>query len=755
MMTCFQKNGRSLARNFMCMALFFFLVLIPISTKAEIIIPIDHYPDESGQVIRPSEAYDEDISSYAHIRAVPNAEPLITYDFDSINSGDPIFLNMRVFSENFTNDTWGIKYSLDGGTDGTWITLKAMSSENIVIYLDIRENIGELDTAHRLSIGIFTDTKGKVDGGTINIYEIFAEATTSEPPDLYQSSYRFFENLSLGVAGVDEARAITTDRQHMYVAGFQPGGWRFEIRNLSAGALVQSVQNICGGKPHAILAHENYIYIVGDDYTEGNYQWRIEKWTLDTSNSEYILDPNFGEGGVVLSNPSEGDDTAYDIVIVGSSIYVVGSDRTHGDSQWRTEKRSIASGSVVDANSDIILSNPSNNNDVPYAIATDGSYLYIGGYDRFPEIGKNKKATSNAQWRLEKIALSDHSLVQTKLVNPFPTLNFDAAIKDIAVDENFIYLAGYQEHLKDPELFLDTAGRVEKRHLSDLGLDTVFNETGVKIIDPGYHDSAESIALDDSYIYIAGFSADLESGGDTAWRIEKWNKINGSEVYSIVHDIDSDYNDRAYGIALATVDSDDYMYIAGYEQPGLADCRIEIRDAADGELIAPLPQPLALQNDSAQVSVGEPFFLKMLINVDINQLPLRQGEFNLQVAQIILPGGGCSDEGLVYNDVGSTDNGELFFNTAHGFDDLAAKITIKDPYNEGEITRHQSYEIENPFFNGVSEILAGENGLWEFSLISKTAGNYCFRIVQANDGSALPLDGWLNYPIVIVEYGIV
>jgi hypothetical protein len=740
MMICFQKNGKSLARNFMCMALFFSLVLIPISTKAEIIIPIDHYPDESDQVIRPSEAYDEDISSYAHIRAVPNAEPLITYDFDPINSGDSTFLNMRVFSENFTNDTWGIKYSLYGGADGTWITLKEMSSENIVIYLDIRENIGALDTSNSLSIGIFTDTKGKVDGGTINIYEIFAEAATSgsAEPSLYQSSYRFFENLSLGVAGVDEARSIATYGEFMYIAGFQPGGWRIEQRDLSDGTLEYSDENICAGEPRAILAHNGSIFIVGDDYTDGNYQWRIEK--RDAENLE--LDPSFGDGGFVLSNPSEGGDTAYDIVIVDSSIYIVGSDRTHGDSQWRIEKRALTDGSLVSE----ILSNPSNDNDVPYAIAHaivgGEGYLYIGGYDRDTKIstnpGKAKKETSNAQWRLEKRPLTDLSQVQIMQFNP--TGNFDA-IKDIAVDDDYIYLVGYQE-----EGFFDTAWRVEKRHLSDLELEedsfgtreTPIPTPGFKIIDPGYHDSPESIVIDDAHIYIAGFSADEGSSGDTAWRIEKWDKIDGDEVYSIVHDIDSDYNDRAYGIALATVGTDNYMYIAGYEQPGLADWRIEIRNASDGDLVVPLPQPLADQNNPADVDADEPFLLKILIQVADNDLPLGQGVFKLQVAAECLR--------KAYIDVGHVDSG-ILFNQAIGTDGSAAKPTGEDPFNIGETTSYQSYEIENPFINGVSEILDGENGLWEFSLIPKTAGNYCFRIVN-NDNTEL--DGYDLYPEINV-----
>ena len=106
---------------------------------------------------------------------------------------------------------------------------------------------------------------------------------------------------------------------------------------------------------------------------------------------------------------------------------------------------------------------------------------------------------------------------------------------------------------------------------------------------------------------------------------------------------------------------------------------------------------------------------------------------------------------MMNNDVGFTENSKLFFNTIHGFDEFTAKIDNmgEDPTN-GMNTRYQSYEIENPFSNVVSKILDGENGLWEFSLITETTitGNYCFRIVN-NDN--IKLDGYNFYPEINVS----
>jgi hypothetical protein len=145
--------------------------------------------------------------------------------------------------------------------------------------------------------------------------------------------------------------------------------------------------------------------------------------------------------------------------------------------------------------------------------------------------------------------------------------------------------------------------------------------------------------------------------------------------------------------------------------------------------------------------VYDEFHLKILIHVDENDLPLSQGVFKLQVAKI-MNDGGCSD-GVVYNDVDDAGSG-IIFNTIFETDGSAAKTTEEDPYNVGEPNRYQSYEEANNFINSESEILPGENGLWDFSLVAVDLRSYCFQIVK-DDDSALPLDVGLNYPKVIVE----
>jgi hypothetical protein len=77
------------------------------------------------------------------------------------------------------------------------------------------------------------------------------------------------------------------------------------------------------------------MYVVGYDFSPGNYQWRIEKRSLTDGN----LVPEFGTGGVVTSDPSTGDDVASAIAIDSTAMYMVGRDGSPGNNQWRIEKR--------------------------------------------------------------------------------------------------------------------------------------------------------------------------------------------------------------------------------------------------------------------------------------------------------------------------------------------------------------------------------------------------------------------------------
>ena len=79
---------------------------------------------------------------------------------------------------------------------------------------------------------------------------------------------------------------------------------------------------------------------------------------------------------------------------------------------------------------------------------------------------------------------------------------------------------------------------------------------------------------------------------------------------------------------------------------------------------------------------------------------------------------------------------------AHG-----ANLTdnANDPTHSGHTNVNQTYSEYNGFTNSVAGMVAGEDGLWDFSLKDNGAPyetTYCFRTVKA-DGS--PLDSYSNY----------
>ncbi|MCK4909559.1 MAG: hypothetical protein KAS70_06640, partial [Planctomycetes bacterium] len=136
---------------------------------------------------------------------------------------------------------------------------------------------------------------------------------------------------------------------------------------------------------------ENF-YIAGYDNIEGNSQWRIEKRSLITG----ALVADFGTDGVVTMNPNEdGEDIPYFMTIDDDYIYVSGYDSSLGNDQWRIVKLDKLTGEQVDdfGRNGVVTSNPGEESDIPNSMAMDEGYLYLVGSDFSP--GDN-------QWRIER-----------------------------------------------------------------------------------------------------------------------------------------------------------------------------------------------------------------------------------------------------------------------------------------------------------------------------------------------------------------
>jgi hypothetical protein len=766
-----------------------------ICTGQDIFRPSSH-TDLALKTTNPGNAYDPVSGSAADIETNVDAFPSIIFDTFSPPTTS-VYSSLRLYvkrsSTVHTDDKWGIKYSTNGGS--SWRSLDSMSSQTISAPSDIWVELDTSQDLNQLQVRIDTDKKKKADNGYVHIYDIRVEGEIATTPYLNQSAYRFFEvngysgefyEKVSNSRGTDEAKAMAIDSTSMYVVGFALGKWRIERRWLNNGSLVAGfgpdddgvvIGEDTWGEANAIAIDDTYMYVAGDDYTGYDYRWRIEKRLL--SNGSLVTD--FDGDGVVISDPSGDNDAAYGIAIHGDFIYVVGSDRSPGasDAQWRIEKRDCDYGSLEE----VIVVNFSVDDDIPYAIAVDPPSvvppsMYVVGYDRIPgsssRRGRSNRGSSNAEWRIEKrslLAISD--LQGSEISNP--TNDFDIA-RGIAIDSPYMYVIGF-----DQLGFFDTEWRIEQRLLEDLTLtpglggDFGDNNDGIITADYGYDDQPTAIAIYGTHMYLAGFSTHIGSGGDTAWRIEKRNLGDGELVKTVVNDIDSEDNDKAFAIAVdsaSVLPADASMYVAGYFtnsrfSDGFTDCfpdypldcfpdylpdwRIVKRalgdlslDLLEGLSISPFPS--VLQNQSVDTLVnGNEFRLKMLLHVGTGpppppmSLPSNFYQFKLQYSY---NNGG-------YEDI--TDRTPIAFKdnpiASDGTTIIGSGVLVDPKHTDGgvHLTEFQTFEKANNFTNSF-DIEDGEDGMWDFSLYVNNAalGTYSFRIVIDNGtDEGLPLDDYI------------
>jgi hypothetical protein len=386
-------------------------------------------------------------------------------------------------------------------------------------------------------------------------------------------------------AGADAALDIAIDSTAMYVVGYDysPGNyqWRIEKRSLTDGSLVPgfgtggvvtSNPSVASDEACGIVIDSTAMYVVGSDSSPGNLRWRIEKRSL----TDGSLVSGFGTGGVATNNPSIGHDVAYDIAIDTTAMYVVGYDYSPGNGQWRIEKRSLTDGSLVPGfgTGGVVTSNPSTGYDLAYDIAIDSTAIHVVGRDYSP---------GNLQWRIEKRGLADGSLVSgfdtDGAVTSNPSTGSDGT-NAIAIDSTAMYVVGHDWSPGNGQW------RIEKRGLTDGSLVSGFGPGGVATSNPSTGiDNARAIAIDSTAMYVVGWDY---SPGNHQWRIEKRSLTDGSLVSGfgtggVVTSNPSTVSDWAYAIAIDTT----AMYVVGYDySPGNAQWRIEKRGLTDGSLVS-------------------------------------------------------------------------------------------------------------------------------------------------------------------------
>lgn len=453
------------------------------------------------------------------------------------------------------------------------------------------------------------------------------------PPSTFeQSAYRWFANLD-GVSGFDtdgildgitatiSARAVTNDGTYTYIAGDDatPDG-RIEKRSLSDGALDTNfgasgivTQDAASSIPRAITNDGTYLYVAASD-TGSNY--RIEKRTLATGAlcTAGNCGTAFDTDGIVFGDTASR--LPFAIAIDGSYMYVA------GDSDgfvWHIEKRLLSTG-ALDTNfgtNGIVTTAASINSAT--AIVQDSSYIYIGG-----------KSANN--WRLEKRLKSSGALCTAAacgtafdtdgIVDGIAATN---ALQGLALDASYVYTVGSD----------DSANwRIEKRSIGTGALDNNFDTDGV-VDGVTQSNIAYGIQADATHLYVAGTDA------STNWRLEKRAISNGALDNNF--DTDGVVDGVAASDEALAIDIDgSAMYAVGDNASG--DWRTEKRSLTDGALYVAgvdVGAGLAALNTVATAPAqGTPFRLRMNLHVGNNDLAQSGQNFKLQYAG--KGGGSCT-----------------------------------------------------------------------------------------------------------------
>ncbi len=380
--------------------------------------------------------------------------------------------------------------------------------------------------------------------------------------------------------------------------------YRFKIRNVTTDAWEDISQTLdCSTTGDFNNFALNNIVI--DDYINGSDEIWVGIYALSTSttyirtDSIYLIlgttntDANSCEisfggntAGRIATNPSvPGSDRIQAMTTDGTYLYVAGYDSFGIDNEWRIEKRTLSDGALVGGfgTSGATTTDPSTGIDQIFAIATTSGAFFVAGYDL---------AVGAGQWRIEKRDSTDGTLITAFDSDGILTANLAADVDQItaiAVDASSLYVTGYED---------DDTGvwRTHKYDITSGALVTAFDGDGIatSTLAAAGDERPQAIKVDSDYLYVAGYD---NIQGNAEWRIEKRNKTTGAlcasgvectagafGVGGVATTNPSANSDRAYALAI----DDTYMYVAGHDGVLSAtdgQWRIEKRNLSDGALV--------------------------------------------------------------------------------------------------------------------------------------------------------------------------
>lgn len=397
----------------------------------------------------------------------------------------------------------------------------------------------------------------------------------------------------------DIVKVIVIDGNALYIGGSDrvPSGvaqWRVEKRDKTtgvldtafgtAGVLQIDPSGSSNDEVRSMVIDGSSLFIAGSDGSLGasNSQWRIEKRDKNSG----ALDPTFDGDGILTINPSANNDEIRKILIVGTGLFALGSDQGPGstNSQWRIEKRDVASGALVGAfgTGGIIQANLSGGADELYCATVDGSALYIGGSDSIP---------GNLQWRVEKrdatTGALDTGFDGDGILTVNPSVTSSDELYAIAVDGLSLFIAGYDG---SPSVS-NAQWRIEKRNKATGALDVGFDGDGIVTSNPSVNpDYPNALITDASGIYIAGYDG-VFGLGNLQWRIEKRDKVTGALLNAFDTDGIIQYNHGTVSDEIFALWLDGgQIYLGGYESgSGNTAWLVEKRDKDTGAKVSGTP----------------------------------------------------------------------------------------------------------------------------------------------------------------------
>ena len=160
---------------------------------------------------------------------------------------------------------------------------------------------------------------------------------------------------------------------------------------------------------------------------------------------------------------------------------------------------------------------------------------------------------------------------------------------------------------------------------------------------------------------------------------------------------------------------------------------------------------ISIQNTKATIQPNSDFRLRILMSVSKNNLLKDTGLFKIQYAE--KGTGTCANPQYSYA-VMTTTTGISLKNNVSVASDIVLTQNAIDPTHPGVAIKNQTYKETGDFSNSISDINAGEDGKWDFSLHDNNAGagkTFCFKVVNV-DGSNI--DAYSAYPEISIVAGI-